>query len=311
MNKAEFKKHQPIVYRTLSNALKKHQLAHAYLFYGPKGSAKIDAAILLAQSIVCKHTDEDGFACQECETCKRIENFESIDFHFIGKANEKIKKKDIIDLQKALETTAAEAENKQTYILNGFDQATVESSNSLLKFLEEPTEGIVGILIADEKSKVLPTIQSRCQGISFRPASVIEMKQLYEQKVSSVEADMLARNGYLPAQVDEILEDADTWNLIRQESLEYTKHWQNHDAIVRMQTKVFPAKSKTTTKQWVRIWMEWILYWMRTSQIEMTFLQKVEIQNIIIESQDMLFRPVDLNLFLDRVYDRIRKAVKE
>ena len=310
MNKAEFKKHQPIVYRTLSNALKKQQLAHAYLFYGPKGSVKIDAAILLAQSIVCQHPDEDGFACQECEACRRIKNFESIDFHFIG-AKEKIKKKDIVDLQKALETTAVEAENKQTYVLNGFDQATVESSNSLLKFLEEPTENIVGILIADEKTKVLPTIQSRCQGISFRPASISEMKSLYAQKVSETEADMLARNGYLPSQVDEILEDRETWEKIKEESLEYMKHWDSHSAIVRMQTQVFAAKGKTTTKQWVRIWLEWILYWMHVGQISISFSQKIEIQNIIIESQDVLYRPVDLNLFLDRIYDRIRKAVRE
>ena len=310
MNKSEFKKNQPIVYRTLSNALKKNQLAHAYLFYGPKGSNKVDAAILLAQSIVCHHPDEDGFACQTCPACQRIANFESIDFHFIGKKDEKIKKKDIVDLQKALETTAAEAESKQTYILNGFDQATVESSNSLLKFLEEPMPDIVGILIADEKSKILPTIQSRCQGISFRPASLDEMRTLYEEKVTKEEADMLARNGYLPAQVDSLLEDKEVWDRIREESFEYVQHWDSHSAIVRMQTKVFPAKGKNTNKQWVRIWMEWILYWLRMNTIHITFEQKVEIQNIIIESQDILFRPVDLNLFLDRIYDRIRKAVR-
>ena len=309
MNKSEFKKNQPIVYRTLSNALKKQQLAHAYLLYGPKGSNKVDAAILLAQSIVCHHPDEDGFACQECEACKRIENRESIDFHMIG-LNDKIKKKDIVDLQKSLETTAAEAENKQTYILNGFDQATVESSNSLLKFLEEPMPGIVGILIADEKSKILPTIQSRCQGIAFRPASLEEMRNLYQEKVSFEEADMLAHNGYLPKQVEELLADQDVWDKVRNASLEYVQNWQSHTAIVEMQTRVFPAKGKNTTKQWVRIWMEWILYWIRTQKTSLSFEQKIEIQNIMIESQDLLFRPVDLNLFLDRIYDRIRKAVK-
>ena len=310
MNKSEFKKNQPIVYRTLSNALKKQQLAHAYLLYGPKGSNKIEVAILLAQSIVCHHIDEDGFACQECEVCKRIEKEESIDFHFIGR-NEKIKKKDIVDLQKALETTAAEAENKQTYILNGFDLATVESSNSLLKFLEEPMPGIVGILIADEKAKILPTIQSRCQGIAFRPASLEERRNQYQEQLSYEEADMLACNGYLPAQVEELISDREAWDRIRNASLEYVQNWKSHSAIVEMQTRIFPAKGKNTTKQWVRIWMEWILYWIRTGKVSISFEQKIEIQNSMIEAQDMLFRPVDLNLFLDRIYDRIRKAVKE
>lgn len=97
MNKEYLKKAQPIVYQTLSNALKNKRVANAYLFHGPKGSSKLETAILFAQSIVCEHTDFDGFACQECESCKRIENEESLDYMIVS--NDRIKKKDIVDLQ--------------------------------------------------------------------------------------------------------------------------------------------------------------------------------------------------------------------
>ena len=196
MNKEELKAYQPVVYQTLSNALKRHRLAHAYLFEGDKSSPKKETALLFAQSLVCPHCDEDGFACQECEVCKRIENKESIDFQWIqggelkrqkhdfSELNKKeeqkkdvnrIKKEDMKDLQKFFESTSLESENTRIYVLEGFDQATVDAQNTLLKFLEEPQEGIYGILLANEKSNVLPTIQSRAQWIHFRPSQKLHM----------------------------------------------------------------------------------------------------------------------------------------
>ena len=145
MNKEYLKKAQPIVYQTLSNALKNKRVANAYLFHGPKGSSKLETAILFAQSIVCEHTDNDGFACQECESCKRIENEESLDYMIVS--NDRIKKKDIVDLQAFFESTSAGKQNARIYILDHYDKATPDASNSLLKFLEEPSEGIYGILM--------------------------------------------------------------------------------------------------------------------------------------------------------------------
>ena len=191
MNKEYLKKAQPVVYQTLSNALKNQRVANAYLFHGPKGSSKLETAILFAQSIVCEHTDNDGFACQECESCKRIENEESLDYMIVS--NDRIKKKDIVDLQTFFESTSAGRQNARIYILDHYDKATPDASNSLLKFLEEPSEGIYGILIADEKSNVLPTIQSRCQAIHFKPESC---EHLLLENTSEENAKMLAESGY-------------------------------------------------------------------------------------------------------------------
>ena len=173
MNKEILRQEQPIVYHTLSNALKNKRLAHAYLFTGPKGSPKAETALLLAQSMMCQHPDADGFACGQCDQCKRVEQEESLDFfwkHAIGtipeknttfthtkaKKTERLKKQDIVNLQAFFEATSAEKANARVYILEDYDQATQEASNSLLKFLEEPQPGIYGILIADDKNMILP-----------------------------------------------------------------------------------------------------------------------------------------------------------
>lgn len=328
ISKEELKRTQPVVYRTLSNALKKNRLAHAYLFVGPKGSPKSDAALLFVQSMMCKHIDEDGFACQECDTCKRVENEDSLDFFWIhsvgtnitkkdvfhpekkGKTlkQERIKKKDILALQEFFEETSVN--QRRVYILEDYDQATPDASNSLLKFLEEPSPGIYGILIANEKANVLPTIQSRCQWIPFRPASSGQLKTQLEDKTDELSASMLASSGYTYDAACALLKE-EVFSFLRKEAQFYIEHWQDLETIVHMQTEVFPAKGANTKKEWVQVWLQWILYLVKNEVQDLSFEKKVQIQNICIESFDILRSPVDLALFLDRLYFQIRKVVIE
>ena len=62
---------QPIAWKTLSNALARQTFAHAYLFQGPAGTAKKEMALLFAQSVFCPHAEE-GIACGQCDTCRRV-----------------------------------------------------------------------------------------------------------------------------------------------------------------------------------------------------------------------------------------------
>ena len=88
MDKATFKKNQPVVYRTLSRALKQARIAHAYMFAGPKSAETKEAALLFVQSLFCPHPDEDGFACMTCPSCRRYAARESIDVEWeIGRAH--------------------------------------------------------------------------------------------------------------------------------------------------------------------------------------------------------------------------------
>ncbi|MBQ4251725.1 MAG: DNA polymerase III subunit delta, partial [Erysipelotrichaceae bacterium] len=71
MIRDDLQKFQPVVYQVLNNALKNNRLSHCYLFTGPRGTLKLEAAYLLAQSLVCEQP-EDGWACEECGSCRRV-----------------------------------------------------------------------------------------------------------------------------------------------------------------------------------------------------------------------------------------------
>ena len=310
MNKKHFAQVQPVVYKTLSNALKHDRLAHAYLLTGPKSANKEEVALLFAQSLVCNHTDEDGFACQECELCKRMERGESIDFRWIAPTNQSLKKQDIVKLQTWFETTSMETGGKRIYVLEAFDSATASSSNSLLKFIEEPAKGIYGILLADEKSKVLPTIQSRCQQVSFRPALVDQKKDDFAQYVDEESAALLAQYGYSLAQVQEWAE-SEEFKSVQYAARQYIQSWDQHETIFDMQTSVFVPKSALMNKQWVQLWVQWIYFLIKNGQTSLDLVHQAKVQSILIEALDTLKIPVDVALFLDQLYSKIRKVVIE
>ncbi len=307
INKQELKTEQPVVYKVLSNALTKNRLAHAYLFSGQKGSIKEETAILFAQSLVCENTDEDGYACQCCDACKRIQNEESVDFHWIH--GNRIKKKDIVNLQDFFSATSAEKANRRIYILEQFDQATKDAQNSLLKFLEEPSSEIYAILLADEKTNVLTTIQSRCQIVTFKPTGKKELILRLKQETNEENANMFAYNGYTYTQAKEWLE-GEYFSILKEAAKSYIQHWDSLNEIYRMQREIFVAKSPLMTKENVIIWIQWLLFLLKKEE-NLPLEQYTEIQTILIEGLDILRSPVDLALFLDKIYNRIRKVVNK
>lgn len=307
MDKQRFKQEQPIVYQMVSNALKHDHLAHAYLFTGPKGVNKRGAALLFAQSLVCEHVDEDGFACQECDSCKRLEKEESTNFFWLK--DRRIKKQDILDVQMYFQSTSMEKSNRRIYILEGFDQATPDASNSLLKFLEEPQPGIFGILIADERSAVLPTIQSRCQWISFRPESPLMIQTQLQEFIDEESAHVLAYSGYTLDQAKVLFEDQENFERVCEYAKKYLSNLSSMDMIVTMQSECFVAKSNLMDKKWVLLWMQWLLIMLKQDRVDVSLDKNVRLRSLLVESMDVLNRPVDVALFLDRLYNQIRKVV--
>ena len=109
MIKNKLEETQPIIYKALKNAIKGRQ-APAYLFYGPEGTPKYEAAIFFAQSILCK---EDDMACETCNTCIRVKEGEYADLIIIDGSESSISKKDVDDLQERFSKTALEEGNGQ------------------------------------------------------------------------------------------------------------------------------------------------------------------------------------------------------
>ena len=161
----ELKKSEPVAYQSLRNALQNNKLAHSYLFTGEYNPLKIEAAYLLAQSII---EDKKDFACEECETCKRIRRNEYFDVIFINGYDQTIKKDDIENIMDEFNRTALEDSGKKVYILANINNSSDKVLNMLLKFMEEPkSKNTYGIFISDVKEGLLPTIVSRCQEIPF------------------------------------------------------------------------------------------------------------------------------------------------
>lgn len=147
----------------LRRAVEGDRVSHAYLFVGPPGSGKLDAAWALAQTIVCPKG-----GCGACEDCVRAARHTHPDVHYY--APESVlgylvaQVRDVID-DAALTPVRGTA---KVYIVTRADALRPESANALLKTLEEPPRGVTFILIATSAEAVLPTIVSRCQLVPFR-----------------------------------------------------------------------------------------------------------------------------------------------
>lgn len=182
---------QPIVTKILKNAFSRGRVAHAYLLEGPKGTGKFDAAMFLTKMYFCQDVTATE-PCEECSNCKRIDHYNHPDVFVVEPDGLSIKKEQIAALQKEFAFSGYEG-NKKVYIIKGADKMSTSAANSLLKFLEEPNEGTVAILLTEEMHRMLNTILSRCQQLSFKPLShSIYVEQLINSGVSMNHARLIA-----------------------------------------------------------------------------------------------------------------------
>lgn len=161
------KEKQENVVKVLAGSLQKERLAHAYLFEGGKGTGKSEAAFLFAKRYFCKQA-EGIEPCGNCRDCRRIESGNHPDVHVIAPDGLSIKKGQITDLIHELSFRGLESRRK-IYIVEHIDKMTTKAANSLLKFLEEPGEMTVAILLTEQIQRILATMRSRCQVLSFVP----------------------------------------------------------------------------------------------------------------------------------------------
>lgn len=198
---------QPVVYQALYNALASKTVSHAYLFSGPFGTPKKEAAQLLAMSLFCHHSSP--FACESCSVCQRVLSENHLDYTVLDGSVKSISKKDVDDLQHSFSTTSAEADSEyRVCIILNIENSSVSAMNSLLKFLEEPAKNVVAVLTTDNVNRILPTIVSRCTTLPFTkmPAEYFYQAALSEG-ISADAAYFLAR---LVSEKDKISKTAES-----------------------------------------------------------------------------------------------------
>ena len=151
---------------TLKNAIKNNQLAHAFLFCGPRGVGKTTCARILAKTINCENLQPDGEACNKCNSCKSFNDGASLNIHELDAASNN----SVDDIRTLVEQVrfAPQAGKYKVYIVDEVHMLSASAFNAFLKTLEEPPPYAIFILATTEKHKILPTILSRCQIFDFK-----------------------------------------------------------------------------------------------------------------------------------------------
>lgn len=155
----------------LKNTAAEDKFAHAYLFYGPRGSGKTTAARLVAKTINCetrrdkKDFVKTGEPCNKCRVCKDIDEGRGIDVVEIDAASNR-GIDEIRSLKEGIRLSPLSYRYK-VFIIDEVHMLTRDAFNALLKTLEEPPAHAVFILATTEMEKVPATIISRTQRFSF------------------------------------------------------------------------------------------------------------------------------------------------
>ena len=161
---------QDSIATTLKNSIKRGQLAHAYLFCGPRGVGKTTTARIFAKIINCMNPGEDMEPCGECESCKSFDEGRSYCIHELDAASNN----SVDDIRALTEKVMIPPQigKYSVYIIDEVHMLSTSAFNAFLKTLEEPPAHAIFILATTEKHKIIPTILSRCQVYDFNRISV-------------------------------------------------------------------------------------------------------------------------------------------
>lgn len=161
---------QDNIARTLKNSILRGQLAHAYLFCGPRGVGKTTTARIFAKMINCSNPSPDMEPCGECESCRSFAEGRSYCIHELDAASNN----GVEDIKNLMDQVRVPPQvgKYSVYIIDEVHMLSSQAFNAFLKTLEEPPAHAIFILATTEKHKILPTILSRCQTYDFNRISV-------------------------------------------------------------------------------------------------------------------------------------------
>ncbi len=161
---------QENIARTLKNSIKRGQLAHAYLFCGPRGVGKTSTARIFAKTINCADPGPDMEPCGKCESCLSFAEGRSYCIHELDAASNN----GVDDIKALIDQVRIPPQTGKysVYIIDEVHMLSSAAFNAFLKTLEEPPGYAIFILATTEKHKILPTILSRCQTYDFNRITV-------------------------------------------------------------------------------------------------------------------------------------------
>ena len=161
---------QDNIAQTLKNSILRGQLAHAYLFCGPRGVGKTTTARIFAKMINCSNPSDDMEPCGTCESCQSFAEGRSYCIHELDAASNN----GVEDIKTLMDQVRIPPQvgKYSVYIIDEVHMLSQSAFNAFLKTLEEPPAHAIFILATTEKHKILPTILSRCQTYDFNRITV-------------------------------------------------------------------------------------------------------------------------------------------
>lgn len=261
----------------LRTAARGGRVSHAYLFAGPAGVGRYDAARAFAQLLNCERP-ETGDACGECRPCRLIASGQYPDVRTVdverglllnNDPDEQKKKVISIEQVRALRREVAfpPLEGRcKVYVFVGADNMQAEAANSLLKILEEPPAQVVIILIAESTVPMLPTVVSRCQLVRFSLVPAAEIEQVL---VSRHRLDP-GRARFIAALAGGQLGKAITWATSpealewREQALDLLERMETADPLERLDAAEAAAKDKDRLADLLDVALFWyrdVLVW--------------------------------------------------
>ncbi|WP_372773434.1 DNA polymerase III subunit gamma/tau [Mangrovibacterium sp.] len=185
---------QASITSTLKNAIKNRQLAHAYLFCGPRGVGKTTCARIFAKTINCQNLTAETEPCNTCESCQAFNSSRSYNIHELDAASNN----SVEDIRTLTDQVRIPPQigKYSIYIIDEVHMLSQSAFNAFLKTLEEPPKHALFILATTEKHKIIPTILSRCQIFDFNRIKISDIAGHlgYVAKSESVDIESEALN---------------------------------------------------------------------------------------------------------------------
>ena len=203
----DYKESQPIVYQILKNAIINDKCSHAYLIETGGFYDSFNFTMSFIKSLLCPQKKLTKENCGNCHQCEVINSKNFPEIEIIAPDGLWIKKEQLQKLQKEFNTKALIG-NKRVYIITKADRLNKSAANSILKFLEEPDNNLVAILLADNIYNVLSTIRSRCQILKLKSLNISNENLTPIQKLKQI---TITQNSIVDENIDNKIEKVITF----------------------------------------------------------------------------------------------------
>ena len=307
----DYKDVEPVIYKQLKNALNGN-LSHAYLFDLNSNVYAENMILAFVKNILCGEHSKEEY--EKCIKCKRIDDGNYQELKKIYPDGQFIKKEQLDKLQEEFSTKALESD-KKVYIIYETEKLNSSAANSLLKFLEEPSVEIVGILLTNNSNAVINTIKSRCQILKFSNNKIDDFIK-YNNIVDKITMYKIGFSIFLKAEIDEYIENfvtsvIDFWKLFEsngKKMIIYEKEYfldifKEKDEITNfIRCSILFYRDLVNVKLSRNILYfddyEEILEKISNNNSLEALLNKL---NILLEKENLIRKNVNINMFIDRI----------